>query len=216
MEEGVTSRGFRIRKFEDANGVGCSIQESSAMRGEGMLWLGAREIGLKRLDHGWRDVPLPRPEDRPGVEYLANTRMHLTQSQVRDLLPLLTHFAEHGELPDGDGAPREPGITLGRLNESWGRVDRHDCYHLAIQNRDEDAEEERAEFIAALRDFAALMGEPVSNEAHAPFAQECARAANSWADHAMTVNRYSDKTADWVCGIIAHRAVNGLRAALSA
>ncbi|MBO7688800.1 MAG: hypothetical protein J6V72_20640 [Kiritimatiellae bacterium] len=27
------------------------------------------------------------------------TRMHLSQKMVKDLLPLLTHFAEHGVLP---------------------------------------------------------------------------------------------------------------------
>jgi hypothetical protein len=34
-----------------------------------------------------------------GVTYQANTRMHLTQAQVKALLPLLSHFAENGALP---------------------------------------------------------------------------------------------------------------------
>lgn len=95
-----TERGFHIMNFEDANGVGCSLQESSAIGEEGLVWLGCNDIGLKRFvpNEGWSDVPL---ENSPhGISHLANTRMHLTQMQVRELLPYLQHFAEFGLLPE--------------------------------------------------------------------------------------------------------------------
>ena len=96
-----TNRGFRIDKFTDANGVSCSLQISSAVRDESLVWIGCDDIGLKKfVPHaGWADVPLE--QDHPyGITHVANTRMHLTQSQVRALLPALQHFAETGNLPD--------------------------------------------------------------------------------------------------------------------
>lgn len=96
-----TQRGFERGEFTDYNGVACSIQESSVWADEGVIWLGCNDIGLKRFEpyKGWSDVPL---ENNPpnGVTHIANTRMHLSQSMVRDLLPLLQHFAETGRLPE--------------------------------------------------------------------------------------------------------------------
>lgn len=100
MEINETNRGFRLGEFVDANGVRCSVQESSIVADEGHLWLGCSEIGLKKFIpfKGWEDVALENnPPD--GITHIANTRMHLSQSQVKDLLPMLTHFAEHGSLP---------------------------------------------------------------------------------------------------------------------
>lgn len=97
----TTSRGFRIDEFEDANGNECSLQISSAAGDEGFVWLGCNEIGLKRFVpyYGWTDVIL---EHNPpyGVLHVANNRMHLSQSQVRALIPALVHFAETGNLPE--------------------------------------------------------------------------------------------------------------------
>ena len=92
-----TNRGFARGVFEDANGVECSLQESSAMNEEGLIWLGANSIGLKELipGRGWTDIPTTR-------EHNANTRMHLNQTQVKNLLPALIFFAENGYLPDED------------------------------------------------------------------------------------------------------------------
>lgn len=64
-----TERGFKRGDFLDRYGQPCSIQESS-LATEAALWLG-------------RD-PM---------------RMHLTQDMARDILPLLAHFVEHGDLP---------------------------------------------------------------------------------------------------------------------
>ena len=96
----ANDRGFMRGEFADLNGVVCSLQESSIMHEEGVIWLGCNDIGLKRFEPyiGWSDVPLAK--GGPGeITYIANTRMHLTQSMVRALLPALQHFAEHGSLP---------------------------------------------------------------------------------------------------------------------
>lgn len=92
-----TSRGFEYGEFEDANDVLCNIQVSSSIQEEALIWLGADEIGLKcfKSNQGWEDVELDCSE---GQKYIANTRMHLTQSQVKDLLPILTKFAKTGSL----------------------------------------------------------------------------------------------------------------------
>jgi hypothetical protein len=101
METTHTNRGFCISKFLDANGVDCSVQESSIMADEGHIWLGCSEIGLKKFTpyKGCEDVPLE--QDAPyGVTHSANTRMHLSQSHVAELLPVLAYFVEHGSLPE--------------------------------------------------------------------------------------------------------------------
>lgn len=104
-----TNRGFLRGEFKDANGHSCSIQESSACcvdENEGSyLWLGnndpmpevlasqAHKYGVKTTETtGW--VPYPIPD-----EVSIKTRMHLSQRQVQELLPLLKYFAKHGRLP---------------------------------------------------------------------------------------------------------------------
>lgn len=97
MEVELTARGFMRAEFRDGNGEACSAQVSSACRDEAMLWLGVDEVTPKILsaDHGWVDIPLPKGA-------FAAARMHLSQSHIRALLPLLHHFAERGELPRED------------------------------------------------------------------------------------------------------------------
>lgn len=100
MDFDKTQRGFARGEFTDAYGVKCSLQESSIAADEGHIWLGANDIGLKKFvpGDGWSDVVLQN--DPPyGVCHSANTRMHLSQSMVRELLPALQYFAETGELP---------------------------------------------------------------------------------------------------------------------
>ncbi len=94
----ATERGFRIDRFVDQRGVNCSLQKSS-VAGETCVWLGCDEIGLMRFDPDFGWIELDVENDRPGVSYTANTRMHLTQAQVAQLLPALQHFVETGELP---------------------------------------------------------------------------------------------------------------------
>lgn len=93
----TTERGFDYTEFNDANGTPCNIQISSAVRDEYLIWFGAEDIGLKhfKAGQGWKDVELTNTTEE---HYVANNRMHLTQSQVRDLLPVLQRFADTGEL----------------------------------------------------------------------------------------------------------------------
>lgn len=102
MKRVITQRGFLLYTFADRNGVRCSLQKSS-LSTEDCVWLGCDEIGLRRFEpgNGWSAVELQ--QDHPfGIVHVANTRMHLSREQVKVLLPLLTIFAETGELRNAD------------------------------------------------------------------------------------------------------------------
>jgi hypothetical protein len=77
MEFRTTKRGFLVGEFLDRYGKECSIQESS-FADEDCIWLGV-------------------DNDAEG-NAIANGRMHLTQAQARDLIPVLRHFARTGGL----------------------------------------------------------------------------------------------------------------------
>lgn len=114
IELRASERGFMHGSFADANGERCSLQESSAWAEEGMIWLGINEPEPKyfspyhartweikhEFPHGWSVIPMPPGDGKPGNPgAMLSGRMHLTQSQVKALLPALQHFAEHGRLP---------------------------------------------------------------------------------------------------------------------
>ena len=101
-----TQRGFRIGEFTDRYGMACSIRESSI---EACLWLGtdsrdckilakdAVDLGMDVINSGgvvagWVDYPIPDQVVLPG-------RMHLTQDMAAQLIPILQHFVETGEIP---------------------------------------------------------------------------------------------------------------------
>jgi hypothetical protein len=105
----ATCRGFMLGEFEDANGEKCSIQKSSACcreEAEGeYIWLGnnnanpmvlasdAHALGISTTETtGWIPYPVPK-------QVSMKTRMHLSQRQVKELLPLLNYFAKTGQLP---------------------------------------------------------------------------------------------------------------------
>ena len=103
LETGTTNRGFGIIQFNDRYGVRCSIQKSS-LATEDAIWFGCDELDPKIMASqasrfgvnthqttGWVEYPIPS-------EVSVNTRMHLTQEQVIELLPLLQKFAETGEI----------------------------------------------------------------------------------------------------------------------
>lgn len=71
-------RGFAYKQFTDLYGQTCSIQKSS-LATKDCIWLGVEDTG---------------PELLPAPPY----RMHLTQAQVRRLLPMLHKFVETGEI----------------------------------------------------------------------------------------------------------------------
>jgi hypothetical protein len=107
-----TCRGFLRGEFTDANGQSCSLQRSSAFGGEGgeLIWLGVNNKGntFRVLGHsdaardrnggwGWQEKSLDVMF--PDSDVLVPDRMHLSQKQVKMLLPALQYFAETGELP---------------------------------------------------------------------------------------------------------------------
>lgn len=104
MIKSHTNRGFRYIEFEDRYDQKCSVQKSS-LAFEDAIWMGiedadpkimatdARRLGIPTKETvGW--IPYPVPD-----EVLLSTRMHLTRDQVAELLPILQHFVDTGELP---------------------------------------------------------------------------------------------------------------------
>lgn len=99
----ATSRGFLKLEFADLYDASCSIQESS-LGTEHAIWIGvddadpkvmvadAPRVGVhSEAKNGWCTYPIPK-------EVLLNTRMHLNQTQVKKLLPILQKFVETGHL----------------------------------------------------------------------------------------------------------------------
>lgn len=85
----ATGHGFRVLTFQDRYGEPCTLQKSS-LASENAVWFGTSG----RVDVGppWKPFPLPD-------NALVHSRMHLTQEQVRQLLPYLQYFADTGQLP---------------------------------------------------------------------------------------------------------------------
>ncbi len=71
----LTSRGFAVAHFNDIYGSSCSIQESSLAE-TSAIWLG---VDIDFAGHRC-------------------TRMHLSQEQVRELMPILENFISKGDL----------------------------------------------------------------------------------------------------------------------
>jgi len=103
MESRKTQRGFCVSEFKDKMGEKCSLQESSIMNEEGLVWFGCDQLKVEHFkqdidNHGWQVVNLQELLG-PG-DIVSNNRMLLSQSMVKKLLPALEHFAEHGVLPN--------------------------------------------------------------------------------------------------------------------
>lgn len=98
-----TERGFARADFKDQYQIECSIQKSS-IAGKSCIWFGCNEGNPRVLafqinggtPNGW--VPLPLPKGVKLEDIVCDTRMHLTQAQVKALLPLLQKFVKTGEL----------------------------------------------------------------------------------------------------------------------
>ena len=114
IEFGVTNRGFGLGKFKDKNGQDCSLQESSIFADEdgACIWFGCdnHEGKIQVLPHlsqtkadalglhfGWNEKSLQQMY--PDCDINIPDRMHLSQKQVKALLPALKHFAKTGQLP---------------------------------------------------------------------------------------------------------------------
>ena len=103
VEKKYTDRGFGYTEFDDLYGHKCSIQESSIATVEA-IWFGvddaepkimasdANNFGVETEETcGWVTYPIPE-------EVLISTRMHLSKEQVKNLIPVLEHFVQTGEL----------------------------------------------------------------------------------------------------------------------
>jgi hypothetical protein len=90
----TTDRGFKHIAFTDVDGTACHVLESSNAE-QACIRIGAKDIGLKRLVYGSGWVPIPLDT---GI-HVANTTMHLSRDMIKELLPVLQHFAETDELP---------------------------------------------------------------------------------------------------------------------
>jgi len=108
MKTEFTQRGFATIDFKDRYGSSCSIQKSS-LATEDAIWFGINDADPQIMASDARRMGIPTPATVGWVpfaipeEVLLSTRMHLTQDQVKELLPILQHFAEHGELPVLEG-----------------------------------------------------------------------------------------------------------------
>ena len=97
MTKEKTKRGFAIYKFKDRYDADCSLQQSSIAT-ECCVWLGVDDanpqiMASKVMENGTGWVKYPILED-----VLLTTHMHLTQNQVKELLPILERFVETGEI----------------------------------------------------------------------------------------------------------------------
>jgi len=94
MKKTTTNRGFVRFDFTDHNDEKCSLQESSLAE-TSAIWLGINDVIPVVCVHneGWQPVPMPEGAMTAG-------RMHITQEQMRELLPLLTRFADTGRLDE--------------------------------------------------------------------------------------------------------------------
>lgn len=76
-----TERGFEIINFHDAFGDECSLQQSSA---------------IGDTDHGL---------EFPGSSYIwfgkKSNRMHLSEKQIKELIPLLENWVKTGSFSNG-------------------------------------------------------------------------------------------------------------------
>ncbi len=91
FKKSKTQRGFGIYEFKDKYGKECSIQKSS-LATEDAIWLGIDDPEPMIFGkNGWEKYPIPEEVSMP-------TRMHLTQEQVKKILPVLQHFVKTGEL----------------------------------------------------------------------------------------------------------------------
>ena len=90
-----TQRGFTRAEWDDLYGNRCSLQKSSSAMYDA-VWLGISDPEINvMVDGGWKAVAVPEGA-------VIHSRMHLSQKMVRDMLPALQYFAEHGELPNQD------------------------------------------------------------------------------------------------------------------
>jgi hypothetical protein len=82
-----TQRGFARGEFEDRYGRKCSIQKSS-LATEDAIWLGCDE----GIHYDAAGLVLKEP-------VRCSARMHLDQELAKELIVMLQHFVDTGDLP---------------------------------------------------------------------------------------------------------------------
>jgi hypothetical protein len=99
----TTDRGFPTVEFIDHYNQICIVQISSLAE-ERCIWLGLNEIDPKIMAKDASRLGIETSEKVGLIDYhipeevSLPTRMHLTQEQVIELLPVLQKFAETGEI----------------------------------------------------------------------------------------------------------------------
>ena len=110
LMEKTTDRGFKLYEFTDKGGFQCSIQESSfggvvvvidEDDNDPRIFIGINNSTIKACipNYGWIDIEPPGlRNDDSGEEYttFVNGRMELSQTQVKEILPILQKFAKDG------------------------------------------------------------------------------------------------------------------------
>lgn len=142
-----TQRGFAYIEFRDHYDNKCSLQKSS-LATEDAIWFGiddanpqvlhgdARRLGIAtNATSGWVPYPLPS-------EVSLSTRMHLTQDQVRELLPTLIHFAETSDVlaPADCRTQPAPALPVKTWQERVSESSRTDRFKVGDCMTDEIAE----------------------------------------------------------------------------
>lgn len=103
MKVEFTNRGFAVVEFTDRHGETCTIQKSS-LASEDAIWIGADRLVVKGfVPYGkpdpWTTLSADDIADEFGfTDVVGNQRMHLTQEQVAEILPILQRFAETGDI----------------------------------------------------------------------------------------------------------------------
>lgn len=110
----TTNRGFALIKFQDSYGAKCSLQKSSSAEVD-KIWLGIDNPNIKVMTskQGWQDIYLAQLIGVPEKDLLVSSRMHLSQDDVKKILPALIHFAEFGEVAESlQGLGRAEQLSL--------------------------------------------------------------------------------------------------------
>lgn len=103
MEHKKTLRGFPYYEFVDRYNQKFSIQKSS-LAFEDCIWFGLDDADPKVMASEAATVGVQTEETTGWVKYpipdkvTLSTRMHLTQEQVAELIPILQKFVETGEI----------------------------------------------------------------------------------------------------------------------
>lgn len=94
LETKKTERGFSKIIFKDSYNEDCSIQKSSSAM-QDKIWLGIDNPKLTIFENEqmgvYHKIDMPK-------QFSVSTRMHLTQKQVKEILPILIKFVETGDI----------------------------------------------------------------------------------------------------------------------